>query len=354
MNTKKTLANNFIRISVLAFTIAIFFISDLTFVKASSPGDLTVTQTTNLNGNNATVNVPFNFIFTVSNANDTSNFSNNTIIFSDALSNKANFGVPVISKSSGVLGDVECKINGIFKKSLDCKAKNAVSVPAGGIITITLRVTPTALGIFINPRPENKTHCKVDYTSSVNGDVFESNENNNDCTPQSLSITINGAVTSGNNLILNPSVEVVDPADTSLPENWISSSWGTNNTVFTYPISGHDSPKALRIDMSSYTDGDARWQFKEIPVNPLESYTFSDWYKSDVSTYPIVRFTDTSGNYYYFALRTASSSPDWKQFSESFSVPFTAKTMSVSHIIKSVGSLSLDDYSLVKLPELIP
>lgn len=346
---KNTLNIGFLGIGILVITLSVFLIPNLTLASTNLP-DLTVTQTTDLNGNKVTVNTPFNLIFTVSNANTTSTFSNNTTIFSDTLPNKANFGALTILKSTGISGDIECKINGIFRKSLDCKAKSVVNVPAGNTVTITLKVTPTAVGTFANPKLESKTHCKVDYTSSVNGDVLESNENNNDCTPLSLSVTVNGATASGNNLVLNPSVEVVDGANTSLPENWVSSSWGTNKTVFTYPISGHGSPKALRIDIISYTDGDARWEFTEVPVKPLERYTFSDWYKSDTTTYPMVRFTLNDGSYYYFALRATSPSADWKQFSESFSVPFTAKTMSVSHTIKSVGSLSLDNYSLVKLP----
>lgn len=354
---KNTLDFNFPKLITLVSILGVLLIPNLIFAATNTSNftrDLTVTQATNLNSNEVTVNTPFNLIFTVSNANATSTFSNNTTIFSDTLSSKANFGAPTVLKSTGVSGDIECKINGIFKKSLDCKAKSVVNVPAGNTITITLKVTPTVIGTFVNPRLENKTHCKVDYTSSARGDVFESNENNNDCTPQSISIVVNSNVNLGNNLILNPSVEIVDPTNSALPENWISSSWGINNVVFTYPVSGQNSSKALRIDISSYTDGDARWQFKEIPVNPLEIYTFSDWYKSDTTTYPIVRFTTNDGSFYYFALRAAGPSADWKQFSETFRVPFTAKTMSVSHVMKSVGSLSLDNYSLVKLPELTP
>lgn len=332
-------------VSMLVFTTAVFLIPNLT--SAITP-DLTVTQATDLNNGNATVGTPFNFIFTIGSNGATSTFSNNTIIFSNALSNKAKFGLPIVSKSEGVSGNIECKINGIFRKSLDCKAKESVSIPADKTVTVTLAITPTVAGTFINPRVSDKTHCKVDYTSSTNGDVFESNESNNNCVPQSLSVTV-GSVATGNNLISNPSVETVEPGNSSLPQDWISSSWGTNQTTFTYPTAGLNSAKALRIDISAYTDGDARWEFKEIPVNPLESYTFSDWYKSDTTTYPIVRFINNDGTYYYFALRAAESSADWKQFSESFSVPFTAKTMSVSHTIKSVGSVSLDNYSLVKL-----
>jgi hypothetical protein len=344
---KKILNSNFLAIPVLIFALAILLIANLTFAVTR---DLTVTQATDLNGGNATVGTPFNLIFTISNKYDTSVFSASTTIFSTALASKTNFGTPAVSKSGAVLGDIECKINGIFKKSLDCRAKGSVSIPADETVTVTVKVTPTAIGTFVNPRIDNKTFCKVDYTSSINGDVLESNESNNDCTPQALSVTV-GDMAPGNNLVLNPSVETVDPNNSSFPQNWISSSWGNNTTIFTYPVPGFNSPKALGIEVSNYTSGDARWEFTEIPVKPLERYAFSDWYKSDTTTYPIVRFTLNDGSYFYFALRAASPSADWKQFSESFSVPFTAKTMSVSHTIKSVGSLTLDNYSLVKIPQ---
>lgn len=342
------------KIFILGLALVVLLIPNLTTINASASGDLTVSQSTNLNGSNAKVGTPFNLIFTISNASSTSTFSINTVIFSTTLSKKVNYGIPVVSKSNSISGDIECKVSGFFRKSLDCRAKSIVSVPAGGTIIITQRVTPNAIGTFVNPRPEDKTHCKVDYTSSVNGDVLESNESNNNCVPQSLSIAINSAIISGNNLILNPSVEITDPANSSFPQNWLSSSWGTNDAIFTYPAPGHDSAKGIRIDINSYTDGDARWEFKEIPVNPLEIYTFSDWYKSDTTTYPIVRFTLNDGSYFYFALRAASPSSDWKQFSETFRVPFAAKGMSVSHTIMSVGSLSLDKYSIIKVPEVTP
>jgi len=347
---KKIESHDSLKVFILGFALVALFIPNLAAINASTGGDLTVTQSTNLSGNSATVSTPFNLIFTISNSGSTSTFSDKTTIFSTALSNKINYGTPTISKSEGVSGDIECKINGFFRKSLNCTAKNVVSVPVDGTIVITQKITPTAVGTFVNPKLGERTHCKVDYTSSVKGDVFESNENNNNCVPQSLSIVIDSATASGNNLILNPSVEIVDPTNTSFPENWVSSYWGTNNTVFTYPVAGLDSAKAISINISSYTNGDARWEFKEIPVKPLETYTFSDWYKSNTTTYPIVRFTMGDGSFYYFALRAASSSPEWKQFSETFRVPFAAKAMSVSHTLNSVGTLSLDKYSLVKLP----
>jgi len=48
-------------------------------------------------------------------------------------------------------------------------------------------------------------------------------------------------------------------------------------------------------------------------------------------------------------LKTAPTSANWTQYSESFQVPANAKTMIVFHLISAVGWLTTDDYSLIKI-----
>jgi len=100
--------------------------------------------------------------------------------------------------------------------------------------------------------------------------------------------------------------------------------------------------------MTSYTDGDAKWSFAPISVTPGDTYNFSDWYQSNVVTQVVVYFTNTDGSEYYLGLRTAPASSNWAQYSESFQIPYKAKTMTVYHLLASTGSLTTDDYSLVK------
>jgi len=100
--------------------------------------------------------------------------------------------------------------------------------------------------------------------------------------------------------------------------------------------------------MTSYTDGDAKWHFNPVSVTPLDTYDFTDWYQSNIETHVVIDFTNTDGTDYYLELRTAPAASTWTQYEESFQVPYLAKTMTIYHMIEAVGSLTTDDYSLVK------
>ncbi|MFH1968329.1 MAG: polysaccharide deacetylase family protein [bacterium] len=146
-----------------------------------------------------------------------------------------------------------------------------------------------------------------------------------------------------NNLILNPSLE----SGTVLPDNWNQGNWGTNNTTFIYPDAGH-SGKGANINISSYTDGDAKWYFDDVNIIPGEKYTFSDFYQSTTATRVTGRFTNSDGTFLYLDLGYPSASSDWSQFSYSLIAPQNAVSLTVFHLIETVGWLGVDDFSLVK------
>ncbi len=148
------------------------------------------------------------------------------------------------------------------------------------------------------------------------------------------------------NVVVNPSLEI--SAVNGNPADWLSGSWGVNNPIFTYPVAGMNGGKATRVEMTSYTTGDAKWYPNVIPVTPGDSYNFSDWYQSNVVTEPVIDFTYNDGTHYYLGLRSAPVAANWTQYMESFQVPANAKTMTALHLIKKVGSLTVDDYSLIK------
>src|SRR3989344_1131482 len=81
----------------------------------------------------------------------------------------------------------------------------------------------------------------------------------------SIALFSSGSVHAATNLIANPSLEIQSGV---LPLSWQSSSWGTNNAVFTYPVAGPGgtSDKAARVALTSYTTGDAKWYFNDVAV----------------------------------------------------------------------------------------
>jgi peptidoglycan/xylan/chitin deacetylase (PgdA/CDA1 family) len=170
----------------------------------------------------------------------------------------------------------------------------------------------------------------------------------------SFSLTVNAAIStptstpiSGTNIIPNNSVE---SSTGNLPTGWVEDSWGTNTTKFTYlSNSGHTGSHSVRVQMTKYTNGDAKWHVDPIAVTPGDTYNFSDWYQSNVISHVVVDFTRADGTDYYVELRAAPiSTSTWAHYSESFPVILDAKTVTVYHMIEGVGSLTVDDESLVK------
>ncbi|WP_327003223.1 polysaccharide deacetylase family protein [Dactylosporangium sp. NBC_01737] len=147
-------------------------------------------------------------------------------------------------------------------------------------------------------------------------------------------------------LVANSSVEVASATNPNQPNGWTSNNWGGNTAAFSYLTTGHSGSRSVKVTVTNYTDGDAKWYFTPVTVTPGVSYTFSDWYQSSVQTELIVQFTRPDGTVYYESLAVAAASSTWKQASFSVSIPADVSKLSVFHVIAANGSLTLDDASL--------
>lgn len=154
------------------------------------------------------------------------------------------------------------------------------------------------------------------------------------------------AFAAGPNLIANPSLETAAGA---LPASWQKGGFGNNTAVFTYPVAGIDGANAAKIAMTARTGGDAKWFFNDVTITPGKSYTFSDQYKSTVTTKLVARYTSTSNVLSYVDLGSVASSANaWKTFSYTFTAPAGSAKMTVFHLIAAVGELTTDAYSLTE------
>jgi peptidoglycan/xylan/chitin deacetylase (PgdA/CDA1 family) len=145
------------------------------------------------------------------------------------------------------------------------------------------------------------------------------------------------------NLIQNPSMDVVDGDS---PKYWFQGQWGDNTAVFTYPVDGHSSDKGASVEITKYSDGDAKWYFNEISIEPNKQYLFSDWSKSDVTTEIVVAYHLSDDSYQYDSLGTISGNNTWKSFSKSFYTPIGASSVTVFHLINKTGKLTVSTFSL--------
>jgi peptidoglycan/xylan/chitin deacetylase (PgdA/CDA1 family)/cell division septation protein DedD len=155
---------------------------------------------------------------------------------------------------------------------------------------------------------------------------------------------VNAAAT---NLITNPSLETASTSDPTLPASWAHANYGTNTTTFTYPVTGYQSTKAIKVAMTAYTNGDAKWYFQDIPVSAGQTYVYSDYYTSTIPSDTSIRYTSTTGAYSYTYLGTAAASSSWKQNTYTFTVPSGVQSLTVFRLIYGVGSLTTDNYTLV-------
>lgn len=161
-----------------------------------------------------------------------------------------------------------------------------------------------------------------------------------------VNVTVNNQVvvppTTPANLISNPSLEV---ASANMPTGWAGDGYGTNDRSFSYENQGHDGTHSVKVSMTTRTDGDAKWIFTPVPVTGGKYYTFTDWYKSDVTT-EIDAVVTVNGVTQYFYVATVPAASDWTKASVTFQMPAGATDATFTHILYSTGYLQTDEYGL--------
>lgn len=161
---------------------------------------------------------------------------------------------------------------------------------------------------------------------------------------QSANIYVNNGNGSGN-LIANPSVEA-ESALPNHPESWHQGWFGQMNPIFTYPVAGFEGEKAMKLEITSYTSGDAKWYFDPVSVSPGQQYEFSNYYTATVPTELMIQFGYSNGTYSYQFLDTLPAVTSPTQVVKTFTVPEGAQTMVVFHQMAQVGELVTDNFSL--------
>jgi peptidoglycan/xylan/chitin deacetylase (PgdA/CDA1 family) len=162
-----------------------------------------------------------------------------------------------------------------------------------------------------------------------------------------VSITVANSIPQPeDNLIQNPFLENSDASNN--PIGWQTGNWGTNTAVFTYPATGYDNSKAAKVELTQYTDGDAKWYFNDVSVLPNQEYKFSDSYQSNVQSTLTVRFTLSDSTFQYVDIGSLEASTTWIGAEKTFTTPANAVSVTIFHLINSVGYLTVDNFYLNK------
>lgn len=147
------------------------------------------------------------------------------------------------------------------------------------------------------------------------------------------------------NLISNPSAEVAS-SNPALPFDWEQGRWGTNTAQFSYATTGQQGARSLRVDITAYSSGDAKWYFKPVAVAPNTQYTYSHYYQASVASVLVVVYFDAAGTASYVQLSAPAASSTWKQVSGTLTTPASARSMTLYHFINRVGWLATDNFAL--------
>lgn len=149
------------------------------------------------------------------------------------------------------------------------------------------------------------------------------------------------------NAVPNASVEQVNGA---MPSGWTSNAWGSNTPSFQYMNEGYTGSRSLKITMSGYSSGDAKWMFSPITnLQPGKQYQFGVWYKTNVTPKAVAMITMQDGSIRYAGMPNAQPSSDinkWQRYTGTFTMPDGAVSASAFLFINQNGWLQTDEYSL--------
>lgn len=154
------------------------------------------------------------------------------------------------------------------------------------------------------------------------------------------------ASASSANLITNPSVE---QGQDNTPVGWKPGGYGTNTASLWYASQyAHSGNHFITTTINSYTSGDSKWYFSQVPTSGGTTYTYGDWYRSTIPTWITADYSYPNGNHTYTDLGTTGASESWAPFTATFTVPQGATKLTIFHLIKQPGTLDTDDFSLTR------
>ncbi len=139
---------------------------------------------------------------------------------------------------------------------------------------------------------------------------------------------------------------------------------------FTRPSTGaHGGNYSLKVEIATYTNGDAKWLHAPVAVTGGKYYKFSDWYKSDADT-AVSMYWQTAaqvsaaeagtcettgfesvscGSWSNLETGVEPSPSGYKHFESAIDMPEGAVRAYFAHFIARTGYLQTDDYALEQL-----
>ena len=153
----------------------------------------------------------------------------------------------------------------------------------------------------------------------------------------------------------NPSLEA-DANNDGIPDCWQLGGFGNNTYNWSRVTDAHDGTYAEMLQILSYTDSDRKLVNDQHNVtcepaaNVGHSYTFGAWYHSDQPVFLVAYYQNASGSWVWWAqspVQAASSTYRHATWT-SPAVPTGAVRLSFGLSLRSVGTVTMDDFTLTQ------
>jgi len=155
------------------------------------------------------------------------------------------------------------------------------------------------------------------------------------------------------NVVQNPSLET-NIGNPPVPTNWFQVAFGTGLQYSNTYVSGgaHLGTWSGRTEITAAPNAGsgAAWSMAQVPVSAGQTYTYSGWYKSSITSEVLAVFSSSTGVVGFQVLGNPAPAANWTQFTASLDVPAGTTLLNVYQNISTVGWVQVDDQALVLLP----
>jgi len=159
---------------------------------------------------------------------------------------------------------------------------------------------------------------------------------------------LGSAAAAEENLVPNPSVETPDPDNPDKPHGWDSNQWGDLDTAFIYTQPGHLSERALRLELYSGTEGDAKWWPQPFPVVGQGGAQVALFYQADVESEMLVQALGQDDESQWLWVGAFPPADTWTRAEGTVEFPPWTTQARLMQILSTPGWLETDDYEMVQ------
>lgn len=150
------------------------------------------------------------------------------------------------------------------------------------------------------------------------------------------------------NLIPNSDIEKKSTA-TGKTLSWVSYSIGNNMATTTALAEGDN--EYLHTEVQKYVDGETKWQYLPISVEPDKHFFFSVDYRSNTTVDVIAEYELASGGREFSQLGTLLPTSKWTTYSKNFQAIPRSKNMFVSLVLHKEGFVDSDNYAVYDITQ---